>query len=136
LSNLTRVFGPFWRSFSGRDSYHVVAVEKPREALEIIQTEVPQVIIAETECGDISDRDLGAIVKATPHLQHIPVILVTASGMPSDYASSHLVAAVVCLANPYKVERMRQAVHLVASLPSQSSKYSSGFNIASFVATS
>lgn len=120
----------------GKDGYHVVAVEKPREALEIIQTEVPHVIIAETEGGDICGHDLCAIVKATPHLQHIPVILVTASGMPSDYASSHLIGAIVCIAKPYKVERVRQAVHLVASPPSQCSKYSSGSNIASFVRTS
>lgn len=126
------------RELLEKDGYHVVTVEQPRQALEIIQTETPHVIVAaaEAENNDISGHDLCAVVKATPRLQHIPVILVTMSAKPSDYAASHLVGAVVCLTKPYQVERVRQSVRLVASPPSQFSGYSSGFNIASFVRTS
>jgi len=126
------------RDLLEKDGYHVVAVDRPREALEIIQTEIPHVIFAEAEADGsaISGRDLCAIVKGTPRLKHVPVILVTASATPSDYAASHLVGAVVCLTKPYQVERVRQAVRLVASPPSQCSGYSAGFNIASFVRTS
>jgi twitching motility two-component system response regulator PilG len=118
-----------------KDGYQVVTVEKPREGLEIIQTETPHVIVAasEAEGSDISGHDLCAVVKGTPRLQHIPVILLTKSAKPSDYAASHLVGAVVCLAKPYNVERVRQAVRLVACPPSQASGYSSGFDIAAFV---
>jgi CheY-like chemotaxis protein len=132
-----RSAGRALRELLEKDGYHVVAVQTPREALEIIQTEVPHVIVAEAEAEgtDLSGHDLCAIVKASPHLQHIPAILVTTAAMPSDYASSHLIGAVVCLTKPYKVERLRQAVRLVASPPSQISKYSAGSNIASFVRT-
>jgi CheY-like chemotaxis protein len=121
-----------------KDGYHVVTVEKPSQALEIIQTETPHVIVApaEAEGHGISGHDLCAVVKATPRLLHIPVILVTASAKPSDYAASHLVGAVVCLTKPYQVERVRQSVRLVASPPSHCSGYSSGFNISTFVRTS
>jgi CheY-like chemotaxis protein len=121
-----------------KDGYQVVTVEKPRQALEIIQTETPHVIISavEAEGTDISGHDLCAVVKGTLRLQHIPVILITSSAKPADYAASHQVGAVVCLARPYKIESLRQAVRLVAMPPSQCSGYSSGFNIASFVRTS
>jgi hypothetical protein len=46
------------------------------------------------------------------------------------------VGAVVCLAKPYKVESVRQAVRLVAMPPSQCSGYSSGCNISTFVRNS
>jgi CheY-like chemotaxis protein len=110
-----------------KDGYDVVTVEKPRQALEIIQTETPHVIVAasEAEGADISGHYLCAVVKGTPRLQHIPVILLTKSAKPSDYAASHLGGAVV-----------RQAVRLVACPPSQSTGYSSGFNVAPFVRTS
>jgi CheY-like chemotaxis protein len=121
-----------------KDGYQVVTVEKPRQALEIIQTETPHVIIAaaEAEGTDICGNELCAVVKGTVRLHHIPVILITASAKPADYAASHQVGAVVCLAKPYKIESVRQAVRLVATPPSQCSGYSSGFNIASFVRTS
>jgi len=121
-----------------KDGYHVVTVEKPRQALEIIQTETPHVIVAasEAEGADISGHDLCAVVKGTPRLQHIPVILLTKSAKPSDYAANHLIGAIVCLAKPCQAERVRQAVRLVACPPSQSTGYSSGFNIAAFVRTS
>jgi CheY-like chemotaxis protein len=121
-----------------KDGYDVVTVEKPRQALEIIQTETPHVIVAasEAEGADISGHVLCAVVKGTPRLQHIPVILLTKSAKPSDYAASHLVGAVVRLAKPCQPERVRQAVRLVACPPSQSTGYSSGFNIAPFVRTS
>jgi CheY-like chemotaxis protein len=121
-----------------KDGYHVVTVAKPREALEIIQTETPHVIVApsEAEGPEVSGQDLCAVVKVTPRLQHIPIILLTKSAKPADYAASHLVGAIVCLAKPCQAERVRQAVRLVACPPSQSTGYSSNFNIAAFVRTS
>jgi CheY-like chemotaxis protein len=123
------------RDLLERDGYHVVTVEKARQGLDVIQTEAPHVIVAEAECDEISGHDLCAIVKTTASLQHIPVILLTGSAMPSDYAMGHSIGAVVCMTRPYKMERVRQAVRLVACPPSQSSAYSAAFNVASFVRT-
>lgn len=124
------------RELLERDGYHVVHVQRPDQALGVIQTEAPHVIVAEAEGHDLSGDDLCAIVKSSPHLQHIPVILLTSSALPSNYASSHLIGAIVCMSKPCKLEKIRQAVRLVAAPPSQSSAYSSGFNVSSFVRTS
>jgi CheY-like chemotaxis protein len=124
------------RELLERDGYHVVNVEKPEHALGVIQTEAPHVIVAEAEGHEISGHDLCAIVKSSPRLQHIPVILLTSSALPSNYASSHLIGAIVCMSKTCKLEKIRQAVRLVAPPPSQSSAYSAAFNVAAFVRTS
>jgi len=119
-----------------KDGYHVVAVSTAQEALDILRGETPDVILAEAEGQEITGKDLCAIVKTCPRLQHIPVILLTTSALPSDYATSHQIGAVVCMSIPCKPERLRSAIHLVAAPPALCSVYSARFNVASFVRTS
>jgi CheY-like chemotaxis protein len=108
------------------DGYHVVAVATAKEALDILSSEAPDVILAEAECEgqEISGKDLCAIVKTCPRLQHIPVIMLTSSALPSDYATSHQIGAVVCMTIPCRPERVRSAIHLVAAPPALCSVYS------------
>jgi DNA-binding response OmpR family regulator len=103
--------------------------------LDILKNETPNVIIAEAEGGEGSGHDLCAIVKTSERLQHVPVILMTQSALPSDYSAGRLLGAVVCMAKPCKPARLRQAVHLVAPPPSQQSVYSAAFNMGAFVRT-
>ena len=117
------------------DGYLVACVTSAQAAFDVIKTETPDVIVAEVECGEPSGHDLCAIVKKSERHQHIPVILMMRSAAPADYATSHELGAVVCLAKPFKPERMRHVVHLVAPPPSHRSAYSAQFNIASFVRT-
>jgi len=117
------------------DGYRVVTVASAQAAFDVIKTETPDVIVSEVECGEPSGHDLCAIVKKSERHQHIPVILLMRSAAPADYAMSHELGAVVCLAKPFKHERLRHVVHLVAPPPSQRSAYSAQFNIASFVRT-
>jgi CheY-like chemotaxis protein len=121
-----------------KDGYHVVGVSTAKEALDILSSEAPDVILADAECQgqEISGKDLCAIVKTCPRLQHIPVILLTSSALPSDYATSHQIGAIVCMTIPCKPERLRSAIHLVAAPPALCSVYSARFNVASFVRTS
>jgi CheY-like chemotaxis protein len=121
-----------------KDGYHVVAVSTAKEALDILSSEAPDVILAEAECHgeEISGKDLCAIVKTCPRLQHIPVILLTSSALPSDYATSHQIGAVVCMTIPCRPERLRSAIHLVAAPPALCSVYSARFNVSSFIRTS
>lgn len=84
---------------------------------------------------DICGNDLCAIVKTCARLRHIPVILLTRSALPSDYATSRELGAVMCMTMPCKLDRLRRAVHLVAPPPALCSVYSSRFNLSSFVRT-
>lgn len=124
------------RAVLEKDGYHVVVVSTAQAALDILHNETPEVILAEAEGDEISGKDLCAIVTTCPRLQHIPVLLLTTSALPSDYATSHQIGAVVCMMIPCKPERLRSAIHLVAAPPALSSVYSARFNVASFVRTS
>jgi CheY-like chemotaxis protein len=118
-----------------KDGYHFAAVSTAKEALDILRTEAPDVILAEAECQgqEISGKDLCAIVETCRRLQHISVILLTSYALPSDYVTSYQIGAVVCMTIPCKPERLRSAIHLVAAPPALCSVYSARFNVASFV---
>jgi twitching motility two-component system response regulator PilH len=119
-----------------KDGYQVVAVRTAPEALGILRSEAPDVILAEAEGPEISGKDLSAIAKTSPRLQHVSVILLIASALPQDYATRHLIGAVVCMPIPCKPERLLSAIHLLAAPPALSSVYSARFNVSSFVRTS
>lgn len=118
-----------------QDGYHVAFVDCARKALDILRDEIPDVIVAEVEGGEICGHDLCAIVKKSERLRHVPVILLTGSGMPSDYASGHRLGAVICIKRPCEPVRLQRAIHLVAAPPGARSVYSSRFNVSGYVRT-
>jgi CheY-like chemotaxis protein len=107
------------------DGYTVIAVPSAQAALEILRTTVPSVFIAEVEAEDMSGHDLCVIIKQNERLAKVPVILMTRSAQPADYATSHQLGAVVCMAKPFKPERLQQVVRLVAPPPALRTTYCS-----------
>jgi CheY-like chemotaxis protein len=101
------------------EGYEVIAVSNIVDAREVLNMFTPAVIVAEIEGeGDIlPGLDLCAHVKSSPSLKHIPVVLTSRSGYPSDYSNAHSMGAVVCMAKPYKQERLGHIVRLLAPLP-------------------
>lgn len=116
------------------DGYQVVLVETAQQALEVMRSELPDVLIAEGD-GEICGQDLCAIVKTHDRLRHIPVILLTRSALPSDYSAGRNLGAVLCMKNPYEPERLHRAVNMVAPPPAEHSVYSGRFNMGPFVRT-
>ncbi len=106
-----------------QDGYTVIAVPTAQAALEILRTTVPSVFIAEVEAEDMSGQDLCVIIKQNERLQKVPVILMTRAAQPVDYATSHQLGAVVCMAKPFKPERLQQVVRLVAPPPALRTAY-------------
>lgn len=98
------------------EGYDVFAVRTGAEALDILRTTVPACFIAEVEAVDTSGYDLCLIIKNSERLARVPVVLVTRNAKPADYAASHNFGAVVCMAKPFKPERLLQVVRLVAPL--------------------
>ncbi len=113
------------RNMLEQDGYTVIAVPTAQAALEILRTTVPSVFIAEVEAEDMSGHDLCVIVKQNERLQKVPVILMTRSAQPADYATSHQLGAVVCMAKPFKPERLQQVVRLVAPPPALNNSHAS-----------
>jgi CheY-like chemotaxis protein len=103
------------------EGYEVIAVSTPSDAREVLNMFMPAMIVAEMEGeGDLMPGlDLCAHVKSSPSLKRIPVVLTSRSGYPSDYSNAHSLGAVVCMAKPYKMERLGHIVRLLAPLPEQ-----------------
>jgi CheY-like chemotaxis protein len=124
------------RSMLEHDGYIVAVVSNACDALAILSTETPDALLIEAEGHDICGKDLCAIVKTNERLQHVPIIFLTSSALPSDYATGHRLGAVVCMTKPCKPMHIRRAVHLVAPPPGERSVYSARFNMGAFVRTS
>lgn len=112
------------RNMLEQDGYKVVIVQTSEEALAILRTTVPVAFIAEVEGSDMSGQDLCLIIKRNERLQRVPVILLTRSAQPADYTASHQMGAVICMAKPFKPERLQHVIRLVAPPPSVKSAYS------------
>jgi len=102
------------RNLLQEDGYQVLHAASGTEALEVLLTATPDVLLAGMEGGDINGQDLCSIVKKSSRMQHIPVILMTRAGQPSDYSACHQVGAVLCMAMPCLPNKLQHAVRLVA----------------------
>jgi len=101
------------------EGYDVIAVSNATEAREVLDLFTPSLLVAEVE-GQGVERpgyDLCGHVKATWRLRAVPVVLTTFSAYPSDYSQAHSLGAIVCMAKPYKQERLGHIVRLLAPLP-------------------
>jgi CheY-like chemotaxis protein len=98
------------------EGYEVIAVNNPSDARGVLNLFTPSLVIAEIEGEGLPGYAICAHVKGTPRLQRIPVVLTTSSAYPSDYSSAHSLGAVVCMAKPYKHERLGHIVRLLAPL--------------------
>jgi twitching motility two-component system response regulator PilG len=103
--------------YLGSEGYDVMAVSNCPDAREVMNMFTPALVIAEVEGDGLPGYDLCAHVKQSPRLKHIPVVLTTSSGYPSDYANAHSLGAVVCMTKPYKQERLGHVVRLLAPPP-------------------
>jgi CheY-like chemotaxis protein len=96
------------------EGYVVEAVETGAEAVEFLRQRTPNLLITEIEISDMSGYDLCLIVKSNERLQRVPVVMTTRAGQPNDYSTAHALGAIVCMAKPYKQERLLHVVRMLA----------------------
>lgn len=106
--------------------YTVVIAANGAQAMEMLGTHSASVVIAEMATADMSGYDLCSAIKGNANLAHIPVVLISRTGMPADYSVAHSMGAVMCLSRPFPPNRLIQVVRLLAPLSKeQKSVYSS-----------
>jgi CheY-like chemotaxis protein len=114
------------RDLLEEEGYEVVLVSNGKDALDLLLTDIPDVLLAQVEGGEVNGLELCSIVKKSIRLQHIPVILLTRSAQAADYSACHKAGAVMCMAMPCQPGKLQQVVKLVAppssSRPSSSAK--------------
>jgi len=102
------------RTFLDDHGYEVMALQNARQAHALLDQMLPALVIAEIEGHDLPGYDLCARIKSTERLREVPVVLTTQSAYPSDYSNAHSLGAVVCIAKPFRMERMQHIVKLLA----------------------
>jgi CheY-like chemotaxis protein len=96
------------------EGYVVEAVANGAGAVEFLRQRTPNLLLTEIEIDDMSGYDLCLIVKSNDRLRNVPVVMTTRSGQPNDYSTAHALGAIVCLAKPYKQERLLHIVRMLA----------------------
>jgi CheY-like chemotaxis protein len=96
------------------ERYVVEAVDSGAAAVEFLRQRTPNLLLAEIETPDMSGYDLCLIVKSNDRLRNVPVVMTTRRGQPNDYSTAHALGAIVCIAKPYKQERLLHIVRMLA----------------------
>lgn len=102
------------RSVLQNERYVVEAVATGAEAVDFLRQRTPNLLLTEIETADMSGYDLCLIVKSNDRLKHVPVVMTTRRGQPNDYSTAHALGAIVCIAKPYKQERLLHVVRMLA----------------------
>jgi CheY-like chemotaxis protein len=110
------------KTYLEAEGYEVIAVGSVVDACHVLDILQPALVLAEIEGEGLPGEgmpgyDLCVHIKETPRFKRIPVVLTTRSGYPSDYSNAHALGAIVCMAKPYKQERLGHIVRLLAPLP-------------------
>lgn len=95
------------------EGYEAIALPGARQAHALLNQLLPALLIAEIEGEDLPGFDLCARIKSTPRLRNVPVVLTTRSAYPTDYANAHSLGAIVCIAKPFRPERVGHVVRLL-----------------------
>jgi CheY-like chemotaxis protein len=107
----------FMKTYLSSEGYEVVTVKTVAQARSVLDERTPSLLIAEIEGEGMPGYSLCSHCKETPRLKPIPIMLMTSSAYPSDYAKAHSMGAVVCMAKPFKRERLGHVVRLLAPPP-------------------
>ena len=111
------------RSLFEQEGYTLMVVGTGKEALDFLNENFPDVLIAAKEIADVSIEELCRNIKGSDRLARVPVILTHTSKKPENHAESHRLGAVACIAKPLESGRLQQVVRLVAPPPASRGAY-------------
>lgn len=97
-----------------QQGHNVRAVDSGRQALQAVQSEMPELIVLETRMPDLDGFEVCRRLKAEPLTHDIPVVFVAESGDLSSKSRAFEVGAADYLAKPYELEELlvRIGAHL------------------------
>jgi CheY-like chemotaxis protein len=100
-------------TFSGED-VEVISVDDGEEAIQRIQADGPDIVLADISISKRSGYDVAEFVKGHPELSHVPVLLLTGAFEPVDEARARQVNAAGVVVKPFEphllVARVRELV--------------------------
>ena len=90
--------------------YRVVKTSKSVPAIEIMTAEKPDVILLDIMMPEVSGLDILRAMRGDPALANIPVVIITAKGMPADIKNGMEAGASTYLTKPVGFLDLKEAV--------------------------
>ncbi len=99
------------------EDVEVVAVSDGSQAVAIIDKDPPDIVLADVEMPGCSGYDVARHVRNSPHLSHIPVVLLIGAFEPIDAAKASAVGCDGVLAKPFEPQAVLTRVRELLSKP-------------------
>ncbi len=96
-----------------KSGYTVKTAVSGEEALEMMRTEVPAVLILDVIMSGMSGYDVSHQVKRTPELRKVPVVFLTAQESVEDFKTGREAGALFYLTKPIRPEKLLQVVSML-----------------------
>jgi CheY-like chemotaxis protein len=90
--------------------FRVLKTSKSTPAISMMTTEKPDIVLLDIMMPEISGLDILRQMRRDPTLANIPVIVVTAKGMPSDIKNGMEAGASTYLTKPVGYLELKEAV--------------------------
>ena len=100
--------------------YRVVKTSKSVPAIEIMTAEKPDVILLDIMMPEVSGLDILRAMRRDPALAGIPVVIITAKGMPADIKNGMEAGASTYLTKPVGFLDLKEAVERALGSPTAS----------------
>jgi CheY-like chemotaxis protein len=97
------------------EDVRVVAVGDGRQAIERVEREPPDIVLADVGMPGCDGYEVASFVKNRPELAHIPVLLLTGAFEPVDEARVRQVRADGVLAKPFEPQELIRRVKALLS---------------------
>ena len=93
--------------------FRVIKTYSSTPAISIVAKEIPDLVILDIMMPDVSGLEVLRFMRREPHLKNIPVIAVSARGMPSDIKEGLKAGATIYLTKPVGYLDLKQAIDQV-----------------------
>ena len=90
--------------------FRVIKTSKSVPAIAMMNTEKPDVVLLDIMMPEISGLDILRQMRRDPNLANIPVIVVTAKGMPADIKNGMEAGASTYITKPVGFRELKEAV--------------------------
>jgi DNA-binding response OmpR family regulator len=97
--------------------FRVLKTTRSAPALAMMTAEKPDVVILDIMMPETSGMDILREMQATPELEEIPVVVVSARGMPADIKSGMEAGASTYLTKPVGFLELKEAVEQALGIP-------------------
>jgi two-component system sensor histidine kinase ChiS len=90
--------------------YRVRKTSKSKLAIDMMTAEKPDLVLLDIMMPEISGMDILQQMRLDPNLSNIPVIVVSAKGMPADIKNGMEAGASTYLTKPVGFQELKEAV--------------------------